>query len=564
MQFEAVIIGSGFGGSIASCRLAKHWPGKVLLVERGKRYPLGSFPRSPKAMSENFFNLPEENIKRHKKLTEKTLGMFDIRSYNHMDVVQCAGLGGGSLIYANVFLEPPAHIFDQRWPHNVNLENLKPYYQVSKKILGARTIPNKPEWHLTKSDYYKRNAIKMGRDSQPVDIMVYFGNDYENPLPKGVQDKNKFGAIQSSCNYCAECDIGCNIQAKNTLDLNYLFVAEHKYGLQIKTEHKAYKVIPLNADGHVDLNADGIHGYELEICDLMKDKVIKVRTKRLVVSAGTLGTNEFLLRNRNEYKTLPLISDLLGQSFSGNGDFLSFIANGREMVNPTEGPVITQRIDFNLFKNFQPQNAFIMEDASYPNILAWYMEGAKPDFLKLNALWQTLKSFFKKLIKSPNLGRMGNVLNKLLSGDESSHTSVHLCMGLDNSDGLISLSENGTLHIDWHWKNSENLYHAINQQVDNFGNLVDGKLIFPLPTWYLKRNVTVHPLGGCKLGVDSQQGVTNSCDEHFGEVFGYKNLYACDGSLFPSAVGANPSATIAALAEKVATGITKVPVSDEL
>ena len=118
-KYEAIIIGSGFGGAINALRLSKKWPGKVLLIERGRRYDFGSFPRSPNDMASNFYNLPEETIDRPKRISKrKSLGMFDIRSYRHMDVVVAAGYGGGSLVYANVFMEPPKEVFDDRWPKN--------------------------------------------------------------------------------------------------------------------------------------------------------------------------------------------------------------------------------------------------------------------------------------------------------------------------------------------------------------------------------------------------------------------------------------------------------------
>ena len=116
-RVEAVVIGTGFGGAVSACRLAKRWPGKVVVLERGKRYPMGSFPRTPHDLGRNFWYLPDDRTRRPKhvrKGTDPSHGMFDIRNYKHMDVVMSAGYGGGSLIYANVFLEPPERVFDDR------------------------------------------------------------------------------------------------------------------------------------------------------------------------------------------------------------------------------------------------------------------------------------------------------------------------------------------------------------------------------------------------------------------------------------------------------------------
>ena len=145
MHYEAVVIGSGFGGAILSCRLSKSFPEKILVLERGKRYPMGSFPRTPKELSRNVWNLPDDTVTRPKVIKEEeTHGLFDIRNFGHMDTVTAAGLGGGSLIYANVFMLPPAQAL-QSWPESCQLDALLPYYQIAKTVLGARPIPDMNE-----------------------------------------------------------------------------------------------------------------------------------------------------------------------------------------------------------------------------------------------------------------------------------------------------------------------------------------------------------------------------------------------------------------------------------
>ena len=146
---EAVIIGSGFGGAINACRLGKKWPGKVLVLERGKRYLMGGFPRSPHDISRNFWITAGDRTPRPKhvqkarhKAGHDLRGMFDVRTYDHMDVVLCAGLGGGSLIYANVFMIPPDDLFnDPRWPATCQKRCLEPYYAVAKTVLGSQKVP---------------------------------------------------------------------------------------------------------------------------------------------------------------------------------------------------------------------------------------------------------------------------------------------------------------------------------------------------------------------------------------------------------------------------------------
>jgi cholesterol oxidase len=133
---EAVVIGSGFGGSINACRLAKRWPGQVVVLERGKRYGLGEFPRAPNDFGQNFWALsgefnrsgrPRGVKKAAAKRGGELRGLFDVRNYEHLDVVVAAGLGGGSLIYANVFLIPPDQVWNERWPKSCSKAELIPY-----------------------------------------------------------------------------------------------------------------------------------------------------------------------------------------------------------------------------------------------------------------------------------------------------------------------------------------------------------------------------------------------------------------------------------------------------
>src|SRR5262249_46544779 len=157
-------------------------------------------------------------------------------------------------------------------------------------------------------------------------------------------------------------DIGCNYQSKNTLDLNYLYCAETRYGADVRTKHYVDRIAPLGADGSVDPSADGSCGYRVYFRDLANDGARhEVVARRVVPSAGSLGSTELLLRCRDVFHTLPRIGDHLGRHFSGNGDFLGFVAGTRLPADPNYGPVITQRIDFNLFRDFNPEAAFIME-----------------------------------------------------------------------------------------------------------------------------------------------------------------------------------------------------------
>ncbi len=561
--YEAVIIGSGFGGSISACRLAKKWPGEVLVLERGKRYPMGSFPRSPHDMAHNFWNLPEESCSRPDWVpSHEVHGLFDIRNYDHMDALVAAGVGGGSLIYANVFMEPPDHVFEQGWPENCSRESLRPYYDVVKSVLGSRPIPQNddPRRRIPRTELFQEVAKEMGRDSELVDINVFFGNDFDHPTDIGVQEENRFGAVQTSCVYCAECDVGCNTHSKNTLDLNYLYVAEHRYRAEVLPEHLALRIVPVDSSAKDDSTENGVHGYRVYYVDLDAGTEGSVLAKRVIVSAGTLGTNELLLRCRDVDKTLPSISANLGKRFSGNGDFLSFAVEGDRPSSPNYGPVITQRTDYNLFEDFKRDEAFILEDAGYPAFAGWYLSGARPAYSSLAAIWNIVKSTLALWFQRKSTGRIGYAFSEWLAGDVSTGTCVFLCMGLDRGNGTLELDKEGRIRIDWPYKDSLSLYEAILRAGKEFSKRINAKHFFALPNWWfpLRKNVTVHAVGGCILSDSPDDGVTSADPSSFGQVYGYTGLFVADGAIVPTAVGANPTATISALCERVAEGITEM------
>jgi len=570
MDFEAVVIGSGFGGAILSCRLGKSFPGKVLVLERGKRYPMGSFPRSIKGFSEALWNLPNETIKRPNDAeNSETHGLFDVRDFRHMDTITAAGLGGGSLIYANVFMLPPAEATES-WPLSCQRETLIPYFKVAKQVLGARPIPDmtEPGRYIARTRQFQRFAKEMGRDSELTDIMVFFGNDFFRPLPIGQQDKNHHGALQTSCTYCGECDVGCNTHSKNTLDLNYLHVAENKYQADIRTEHIADRVVPLDQAGAEDSTQNGEHGYRVFFRDLTSEERPEqsVDCRRVIVSAGALGSTEFLLRCKQTHQTLPNISAALGHKFSANGDFLAVAVDGAEDSSPNYGPVITQRTDFNLFKDFDPDRAFILEDAAYPSFLTWFVSASRPGIFWLRPVFRTIGKAWSRFISRSSTGHLGYAINDLIKEDMTSRSSVLLCMGLDKGDGTIALDKQGNADLDWPYKNSLRLYKAILETGKQFTKRIKAKAYFPMPNWLwpLRKNVCVHALGGCVLADSPERGVTSANPENFGEVFNYRNLYVADGGLLPGPVGANPTATISALSERVAESITRIPPSSEL
>lgn len=580
-DYEFVIIGSGFGGGAMSARLARRWPGRGLLLERGRDYPLGGFARSTAELADNFW-APEEEIARPRQVHRRRLagsrliGLFDVRRFGRMDTVTAAGLGGGSLIYANVFLRPAPEVFAAGWPAGLDRAALAPYYDVAQSVLGARALPpaagEHDRRHLRRTGEFARFAAEQGLVSRPAEIAVFFGHGYSYngaaaPAEMGVQETNRYGARQTSCTYCGECDLGCNVRAKNTTDLNYIHVAREKHGLALRTLCRAGRIVPLDAGGRDDPAGDGSHGYRVEFDDLAAGRVQSVTARRVVVSAGTLGSNELLLRCRDVHRSLPALSPALGRRFSGNGDFLAFALDGETQMDSTRGPVITQYTDHHLFERIDPERAFILEDASIPTHAAWAMAAARPAIEPWDSFVQFVRSAFRYLTgraAGQASQRLGGALNELLGNDLTQRSAVLLCMGRDRGDGRFSLNPAGWLDLDWPQSTSLPLYQAILALNRRFAKFIGARIFLPLPTWLAGRNVTVHPLGGCALADTPEQGVVSARAGERGQVFGYRGLYVADGSLMPTALGANPAATITALAEWIAHDLTGLAPDDTL
>ncbi len=536
-EYEAVVIGSGFGGAISACRLSARWPGKVMIAERGKRYPRGSFPRGLSELSKGFWRREEEGAPRLYPLFGESRGVFDLRSYDHMDTLVAAGYGGGSLIYGNALIEPSSPYFDESWPETIKKESLTQYFSVFKEVQNAQKIPrnDEPERALKRFDIYETIATDEDRPRYDAEMTIFFGNDIENPTPMGETEINRYGVEQTSCTYCAECIIGCNFHAKNSLDLNYLYVAEHKYHSEVKTEHVVEKIVPLDVAGDEDLEGDGSYGYHVYMIDLAQDINFAVKTKRVILSAGSYGSTEILLKNKLVYRTLPNVSDEIGKRFSGNGDFLTLTIGTRDGTDIGKGPTIIQYIDYNMEAN-PDRNGFLAEDMSIPlNILQPIIDFMAPSPLVKRHIDQAIAA---------------------LDGDQKLLLQVHV--GLDKSDGRLYLNWLGSMRLSWPYWNSLTLYNNIINATNRAKWYLGGLLSFAFPTWFwpLRRNLTVHPLGGCTMANSEEEGVTSARAGEMGQVFNYRNLYVIDGSLIPSSLGANPALTIGAISEIICEEIT--------
>jgi cholesterol oxidase len=524
-NWDAIVIGSGFGGAVSALRLAEKGLKKVLLLERGRRWEPNTYPR--RDATAWLWNQSAPQLLN---------GWIDVRIFNDMIVAQGAGVGGGSLIYANVSVEAKPDTFDSGWPPEITYQELKPYYERVGSMLKVRTIP---ENQLTRRYELMRDAAQaIGQPARfrPVPLAVTFDEDWrydDGDCFSNSRSKkwtNEHGVEQGTCVHCGECDIGCQVRAKNTLDVNYLARAENKLGVEIRELHIAECI---STDGRrytVDF-----HRIDRERRRLVKGSET---TDRLILAAGSLGSTELLLRCRDQHGTLPSVSRFLGHNWSPNGDFLTPATYRNRRISPTQGPTITCAIDF-LDGSADGQRIFV-EDGGFPNLL-------------------------RELLGSPGGEQNGGrrVARQWLAhlihiDDPTAEVMPWFGQAVDAGDGRLYLRRRWfwpwqrTLALDWNIRNSKPTFDAMVNMHKRLSLATGGTPHVPA-TWELLGNlITPHPLGGCNMGTKPENGVVN----HLGEVFGYPRLYVADGAIVPRPIGLNPSRTIAALAERVADRIS--------
>ncbi len=515
-SYDVVVIGSGFGGAVVACRLAQAGH-KVCILEQGKEWKKTDFPRSTHQISQSFW------------IKNQSLGLLQYRTFKGTDVLQGCGVGGGSLVYFNAIIRTPQEIFEKpEWPKYLTRDVMNPYYDLVKEMLDAEplTPPEGRELPL-KSEAFLSTAEKNGRENKLLDIAVYTGKDRINPHG---------GMPQSACNYCGNCGIGCNLHAKNTLDLNYIPLAK-KFGADLFPLHRADKIEPVDEKGY------RVYYDHIDIDNPSKLTTGSVLGRKVIISASTLGSTEILLRNKLIHNTLPKLSNTLGERFSGNGDFLlAGTLNANRKIDPAQGPSITSVANFS-----NSDNSIFIEDLGFPDPFLWFIEGAIPKPGRIKNLFASMLSYGLSAIGlKKGEGRIAFELDKMFKGGFTPTFLPYLAMGTDAGNGILRL-KHGSVYVDWFPGDSEDLYGQIIKGLKELGNGLDGDYLNSiLWKWPLKKLLTAHPLGGCIMGDNRENSVVN----HVGEVWNYKDLYVIDGSIIPSALSVNPSMTIAALSER--------------
>jgi cholesterol oxidase len=507
--YDAVVVGSGFGGGIAACRLAEQgW--RVCILERGRRFGPGDFPDRPEQAPRMFWH------RRH-----NPGGMFDLRIMRDVAVLTGAGVGGGSLVYANVQLRAPDEIFDDpAWPAAIDAVSLSPYYDRTEAALEPRETP--AELQLPKIRAFDAMAAHAGREPSRLPIAVHFGADRRHPFS---------GAFQQGCDNLGRCDIGCPRNSRNTVDITYVARAE-AHGAEVYPLHEVLRIDPPARAGD---------DWRVGFRDLQYRIDGEVSAPVLVLAAGALGSTRLLLRNR---RRLPRLSPALGTRFSGNGDALALALDPAAAdvagARTDFGPTMTSRVQY-------PERGFMVADGGLPHSFRGLLEIVRG--VRAITGWGRVRLAVKNAaatigLSDRELSPRDLHLKRLKPiGD----TLVFLMIGRDAADGRMRLTPVfRCFDIRWSKQASKGLFDGMRKAAGELAQASGATSFFALDAGPLGKFITVHPLGGCPMSDDPQAGVV----DEWGAVHDYEGLYVLDGSIVPTALGVNPSKTIAALAER--------------
>jgi cholesterol oxidase len=540
-HFDAIVVGSGFGGSVTAHRLAAAGQ-DVLVLERGKRYPPESFPRTPEQVRHNFWD-PSKGL----------WGLYDFWSFKGIDALVSSGLGGGSLIYANVLLRKDEKWFQEDldgggarpWP--IGYGQLADHYKAVEDTIGAEAYPFAAQTPKTLA--MQAAAERVGREAQLPPLAVAFrpGANAEPAVGARIEgaEPNLHDVTRSTCRLVGECNFGCRWGAKNSLDFTYLTLAQ-RAGAQIETLHEVREIERSRNNGYI-VRFDRHHPSPDAPAGATREPG-SATAKRVILAAGAFGSTLLLLRNQRRLGGLP---DALGSRFSGNGDLLMFAVrasdgNGKgRALDPTYGPVITTATRYGdaLDEQGDTERGFYLQEAGYPLFVAWMTELASTPGRFKRAATIAWQSVLQRVTGKPH-SNISAALSQIIGDSSLSYSSIPLlAMGRDFASGKMSLRR-GYLHLDWTTDKSNAYFDRVRREVKRISREMGAEKCTDNPLWHLRRVVTVHPLGGLPMAAQPEHGVVSATD---GQVFDHPGLHVADGAVMPSAIGPNPALTIAAV-----------------
>jgi cholesterol oxidase len=522
-DFDFIVIGSGFGGSVSALRLAEKGY-RVAVIEMGRRWTPESFPHTSWSIHRWFWR-PKLGLH----------GFFNMRFFRHATIFHGCAVGGGSITYAGTLLAPPEKVWEiSSWTGLADWKSEMPsHYQTASRMLGVtqNTILGPADYLLKKTgevagvghSFYRTRVGIFQPEGQPPN------KTFSDPFFGGE------GPARTTCTGCGGCMMGCRYGAKNTLDLNYLYLAE-KRGAEIFPETKVVDVKPLHAA------SDGNCGYEVRT---VKSTAIfqcaprAITCRGLVFAASSLGTMELLFRLR-ENGSLPAVSSRLGKHVRTNSESIIGARIPACAEDLSQGIAIGSGI-------YIDEHTHI-EAVRYPSgsdtmgFLTTFLTDGRPGAGRIG-LW--LKNFVWALLRHPL-----KTLRVIRPWGWAREATILLCM--QALEGHIEMQ----WRRPWFWPFSKMLVSRgdkvptyippANEFAKTFAQVAGGTAMSMLPEILFDIPGTAHCIGGCVIADSPERGVV---DAHH-RVFGYRNMYICDGSVLAANLGVNPSLTITALAER--------------
>lgn len=516
-QFDVLIIGSGYGASISAARLsAALRPGARLgVLERGREWVPGTYPDRLKELTgDSRLAL----LGRDKGEIKDPTGLFDVRQFEEITILAGSGLGGSSLINANVAYRPDTEVFQQAvWPQLLrDRAYLDPYYELAIAELGAKVEPLDYSSKMLAQRIAAERLAQRGARFEPAVLTITRGQT------NGLPIINRQSIRQRACIDCGDCLSGCNVGAKNTLAMNYIPMARRS-GAEFFTQTDVHRIEKLNVGYRVHFTYSYQNG---------EDSFVRcpgsTTTRVLILGAGSLGSSELLLRSQSECMQL---SQRLGFGWTGNGDALGFITKSQcrtgvagesafEAPCPPVGPTIQSNVTY----PYRPLAGRVL-----------IQEGA------------AARAY-------------ANAIGILMLDPKMETTQILLGMGHDGAAGRITLDERGFGQVNWPGLLESDYRRLIRSEFEQISLALGGQYRFL--RIFGDKMISVHPLGGCGMADDPLHGVVN----HKGQVFDgrgggdidyqtgaarvHAGLYVVDGAILPTSIACNPLLTISALAER--------------
>jgi len=542
--YDVVIVGSGYGGAITAARLGfanrqARRRLRIAVLERGDEHPTGTGPESEGALL--------HQLRSH----VNPLGLYDIRRFDTVDVIMGCGLGGTSLNNMSVGLAPDREVFLEAWPEAFRREverspdglgGLEEHYGRARRMLGVN--PWRTEQALAKAGAFDEIASRGGMVGEPLEIAV------------STEDRvTRYGVRRARCINCGDCCMVCNVGAKNTLMTNYLPMARH-FGVELFTRIEVDHLTAVSLGAGTAAEAGG---YRL-VCRRrsgprgLETSERVVTARRVVLSAGVLGTSGILLRSREAGLAL---SPRLGEGFSGNGDNFAAAYN-TDLVTDAQG-FGTDTGPRSKIKAGPSITSVMRHGADQPDLRKRFtVQDITPPSAVVDALRLGLVGLAAKVYPDWHPDRVNRWRKDVEwnSDGAMNHSLLFLIMAHDSSDGRIVLDDEGSVRVEWPGAPSERIYTEVDAVLKNAVEQIDGTYISN-PRWssrFLGNNlITAHPLGGCATADSVDYGVV----DHAGRVLHpdggvHDGLYVSDGSVIPRALAVNPLLTISMFTERAA------------